>query len=269
MWSPSDLRRGAHGHWIIFISGVEKGRQKEGATLWTGKFEKLEIFRLWHLTRNHPLWNDGTEGWWTLFSPWLIGLSGFNLKAPSLIVNQLTRSNKTNAMNQSAEIHALICRSARSLMAIEAYSGQTERRAGSGCVAMCVCGWGVCTAHDQRRQRGRRRSDDARTVKTFGDWLDGSAWEWRHVFVSTRQETHQGIKRYFLHLKTHFSFSSFCVNHWVKNETSQVLLGLLSFARLSQYAAKPVDLDVEFPITIRWRWAPCRKPEREQERALQ
>lgn len=50
-----------------------------------------------------------------LCSLWLIGLSGFNLKASSLIVNQLTRSNKTNAMNQSAEIHTLICCSVRSL----------------------------------------------------------------------------------------------------------------------------------------------------------
>lgn len=50
-----------------------------------------------------------------LCSLWLIGLSVFNLKASSLIVNQLTRSNKTNAMNQSAEIHTLICCSVRSL----------------------------------------------------------------------------------------------------------------------------------------------------------
>lgn len=107
--------------------GLRKGDKKKRTDPEEGNLKNLRalpkilfFFCLWRLTRNHPLWNDGAEGWWTLFLPWLIGLSGFNLKAPSLIVNQLTRSNKTNAMNQSAEIPALICRSARSLPATEA-----------------------------------------------------------------------------------------------------------------------------------------------------
>lgn len=100
------------------------------------------------------------------------------------------------------------------------------------------------------------------------DWT--SLWDSDVIFSSTRQETHQGIKIYSLHLKSHFSFASFCLNHRVKNETAQVLLDPLSssFARLSQYAAKPADLDVAFASTIRKRWALCRKPKRKQERAF-
>lgn len=68
--------------------------------------------------------------WTELCSLWLIGLSGFNLKASSLIVNQLTRPNKTNAMNQSAEIHTLICCCVRSLptSGLTRHTGRGARR---------------------------------------------------------------------------------------------------------------------------------------------